>query len=79
MVDIAPEASPERLNAPSPPPVPMEFQTLEEGYEWLRSGNPWASDVRLREEVEARLKSTGDGTWTWKADLMGFDLSLIHI
>ena len=49
MVDIAPEASPERLNAPAPPPVPMEFQTLEEGYEWLRSGNPWASDVRLRE------------------------------
>ena len=73
MVDIAPEASPERLNAPAPPPVPMEFQTLEEGYKWLRSGNPWASDVRLREEVEARLKSTGDGTWTWKADLMGFD------
>jgi len=73
MVDIAPEASPERLNAPAPPPVPMEFQTLEEGYEWLRSGNPWASHVRLREEAEARLKSTGDGTWTWKADLMGFD------
>jgi len=73
MVDIAPEASPERLNAPPPPAVPMVFQTLEDGTEWLRSGNPWASHVRLQEEAEARLKSTVDGTWTWKADLMGFD------
>ena len=73
MVDIAPEASPERLNAPPPPPVPMVFQTLEDGTEWLRSGNPWASHVRLQEEAEARLKLTVDGTWTWKADLMGFD------
>jgi len=73
MVDIAPEASPERLNAPPPPPVTMVFQTLEDGTEWLRSGNPWASHARLREEAEARLKLTVDGTWTWKADLMAFD------
>jgi esterase len=73
MVDIAPEPSPERLQAPPAPPVPMEFSTLEDGYQWLRSGNPWATEIRLREEAESRLKQTDSGTWAWKADLSGFD------
>jgi len=73
MVDIAPEPSPERLQAPPSPPAPMEFQTLEDGYLWLRSGNLLASDNRLREEAESRLKQTDSGNWTWKADLNGFD------
>ncbi len=73
MVDIAPEPSPERLQAPPAPPAPMEFHTLEDGYLWLRSGNPLASDDRLQEEAASRLKETDSGTWTWKADLNGFD------
>ena len=73
MVDIAPEPSPERLQAPPAPPAPMEFQTLEDGYQWLRSGNLLASDERLHEEAESRLRQTDSGTWTWKADLNGFD------
>ena len=73
MVDIAPEPSPERLQAPPVPPAPMEFHTLEDGYLWLRSGNPLASDDRLQEEAASRLKETDSGTWTWKADLNGFD------
>jgi pimeloyl-ACP methyl ester carboxylesterase len=73
MVDIAPEPSPERLQAPPLAPTPMEFLTLEDGCQWLRSGNPWATDIRLREDAESRLKKTYSGTWAWKADLNGFD------
>ncbi|MDC0035726.1 alpha/beta hydrolase [Chloroflexi bacterium] len=73
MVDIAPEPSPERLAAPPSPPSPMEFEALEDGYVWLKSGNSLASDKRLFEEAESRLKKTDLGTWTWKADLKGFD------
>jgi|TARA_B110000263_G_C15288696_1_gene502182 pimeloyl-ACP methyl ester carboxylesterase len=73
MVDIAPEPSPERLQAPPAAPAPMEFQAFEDGYQWLRSGNLLASDERLHEEAESRLKQTDSGTWTWKADLNGFD------
>ena len=73
MVDIAPEPSTERLQAPPAPPVPPEFQTFEDGYQWLRSGNALASDGRLHEEAESRLKQTDSGTWKWKADLNGFD------
>lgn len=76
MVDIAPEPSPERLQAPPAPRVPLEFLTLEDGYQWLRSGNPWATEIRLREEAESRLKQTASGTWSWKADLSGFDSPL---
>jgi pimeloyl-ACP methyl ester carboxylesterase len=73
MVDIAPEPSPERLQAPAADPAPMVFQTLEDGYQWLRSGNTLASDIRLHEEAKSRLKQTDSGVWTWKADLNGFD------
>ena len=73
MVDIAPEPSPERLGAPPPPPVPMEFDSLNMGFEWLRTGNGLASDKRLLEEAKTRLKETENGKWIWKADLEGFD------
>ena len=73
MVDIAPEPSSERLQAPPAPPTPMKFETLEHGFDWLRSGNELASDARLREDTEARLRQTDSGSWTWKADLDGFD------
>ena len=73
MVDIAPEPSSERLQAPLAPPTPMKFETLEHGFDWLRSGNELASDARLLEDTEARLRQTDSGSWTWKADLDGFD------
>ena len=73
MVDIAPEPSQERMEAPPAPPPPMEFPTLEHGFQWLRSGNELASDSRLLEDTKARLRQTDSGSWTWKADLEGFD------
>ena len=79
MVDIAPEPSPERMEAPPAPPTPMEFPTLEHGFQWLRSGNELASDSRLLEDTKARLRQTDSGSWTWKADLEGFDNPLPDI
>ena len=76
MVDIGPEPSSERLAAPPAPPAPMEFDSLEEGFRWLRTGNPHATDGRLMQDAEARLRRREDGTWTWKADLLGFDSPL---
>ena len=73
MVDIAPEPSQERLNAPPSPPTPMYFNEVDDVFNWLRSGNPFASDARLLEETKSRLKQTESGQWTWKADLEGFD------
>jgi len=73
MVDIAPEPSQERLNAPPSPPTPMHFEKEDDVFNWLRSGNPFASDARLLEETKSRIKQTESGQWTWKADLEGFD------
>ena len=73
MVDIAPEPSTERLNAPPSPPTPMSFDSVDEVFTWLRSGNPFASDDRLLEETKSRIKPTDSGKWTWKADLEGFE------
>ena len=73
MVDIAPEPSQERLNAPPSPPTPMYFNEVDDVFNWLRSGNPFASDARLLEETKSRIKQTESGQWTWKADLEGFD------
>ena len=73
MVDIAPEPSQERLNAPPSPPTPMYFNEVDDVFNWLRSGNPFASDARLLEETKSRIKQTESGQWTWKAELEGFD------
>ena len=32
-----------------------------------------ATDERLLEEAESRLKRTTNNDWTWKADIIGFD------
>ena len=73
MVDIAPEPSAERLQQPIAPLPPQEFQSLAEGFDWLRTGNALATDERLLEEAESRLKRTTNNDWTWKADIIGFD------
>lgn len=69
IVDIAPEASPEQIaNMANRPPMPTEFDSIEDGIAFIRSGNPWIADDRLRQDAEARLKETESGKWTWKAD-----------
>lgn len=73
MVDIGPEPSTQRLQSPQPPPLPIEFNSFIRGFEWLRSGNGFASDERLMEDAKARLCERADGKWVWKADLQGFD------
>ena len=77
LVDIAPEASPEmQATMQDRPPTPMEFVSLESAMAWLRSGNPWISDARLRDDAAARLKQCDDGRWTWKADPALFNVRL---
>ena len=41
-----------------------------------REGNPWATDTRLRRDVEDRLRQRDDGAWTWKADSKLFNVPL---
>ena len=77
IVDIAPEASPESLAAmPNRPPTPMEFSSLEAAVEWTREGNPWATDARLRQDTEDKMRQREDGKWTWKADSVLFNTPL---
>ncbi len=77
MVDIAPEPSPasavERANRP---PTPLEFPSLDAGVQWLRQGDPWASDARLRRDAEDKMSRREDGVWTWKADPSLFNVPL---
>ena len=69
IVDIGPESS-ERAQQEwgNRPPTPMSFASVDEAVASARSGNPWASDERLRKDTEDKLKQTSDGAWTWKAD-----------
>ncbi len=77
IVDIAPEPNPaamgERANRP---PTPMEFATLDDAVAWAREGNPWASDARLRKDIEDKTRQRDDGKWTWKADSSLFNRAL---
>ena len=78
IVDIAPEPSPEAVaDRANQPPTPLEFPSLEAGVQWIREGNPWASDARLREYAENRMKQREDGRWTWKADPSLFKVALL--
>jgi esterase len=77
IVDIAPEPSPEwAAQMASRPPTPMDFPTLETAVQWIRQGNPWASDARLRQDAENKMKQREDGQWTWKADPSLFNVPL---
>jgi pimeloyl-ACP methyl ester carboxylesterase len=74
IVDIAPESNPIYLQARQKlPPTPMEFTSLEAAVDWMRGGNPWASDARLRQDAEDKMRMREDGQWTWKADISLFD------
>lgn len=69
IVDIGPEASEaSRKSFGTRPPSPTEFRSLDEAFEWARGSNPWASDERLRRDLQDRLRRHGDGRWRWRAD-----------
>ena len=77
IVDIAPESSDRwRQQASSRPPTPMEFPSLEASIQWMRQGNPWASDAALRKDAEDKLRQLDNGQWTWKADSALFNSPL---
>ena len=77
LVDIAPESSAvaneKEANAP---PMPMEFPSFDAAVAWIRQGNPWVEDARLRKDAEEQLKQREDGQWTWKADPRLFSVVL---
>ena len=77
MVDIGPEPSEESIAASgSRPQTPMRFDSLQDAVAWTRSGNPWASDSRLRKDAQDKMKQTEDGGWSWKADPDLFNVPL---
>ena len=77
IVDIAPEASPTFLaDRAKRSPAPMEFPSLEAAVDWMRQGNPWASDAALRKDAEDKMRQREDGQWTWKADTTLFTVPL---
>jgi pimeloyl-ACP methyl ester carboxylesterase len=77
MVDIGPEPSEESVAASgSRPQTPMHFNSIEDAVAWMRSGNPWASDRRLKKDAQDKMKQTDDSGWTWKADHDLFNVPL---
>ena len=77
IVDIAPEPSRESAEERGArPATPMEFPSFDAAVAWMRQGNPWASDARLRKDAEDKLKQREDGQWTWKADSRLFNIQL---
>ena len=69
IVDIGPESSEEAQRQwGSRPPSPMEFDSFDEAVASARDGNPWATDDRLRRDLQDRLHENADGKWQWKAD-----------
>ena len=77
MVDIGPEPSETaKAGASGRPATPMEFSSLDDAFDWMRSSNPWASDERLMQDAKDKMKQTDDGNWTWKADPRLFNIPL---
>ena len=78
IVDIGPESSEEsRRQWGDRPPTPLSFGSFEEAFESARSGDPWATDDRLRKDLTDKLRQNADGTWVWKADEDLFTTPLI--
>ena len=77
LVDIAPELNPEFIaQMKHRPPTPMEFPSLDTAVEWMRQGNSWATDGRLRRDAEDKIRRQDDGQWTWNADPALFNTPL---
>ena len=75
MVDIGPEPSAKVLSS-ARAPTPMRFDSMGDAFDWTRSGNPWASDESLVQDVRDKLRQDEDGSWTWKADHALFNTPL---
>ena len=54
----------------------MEFASTDAAVGWARQGNTWASDARLRKDVEDKIQQREDGLWTWRADPALFNTPL---
>jgi pimeloyl-ACP methyl ester carboxylesterase len=54
----------------------MEFDSVQASYEWMRQGNPWASDDRLLQDAQDKLRQLDSGKWTWRADAQLFNTPL---
>ena len=77
IVDIAPEPSPAAMaDMEKRPPTPMEFPSLDAGVDWMREGNSWATDARLRKDAEDKIHQSEDGRWIWRADSALFNITL---
>ena len=77
IVDISPEPNPQALaERANRPPTPMDFSSLDEAIQWVRQGNPWVSDARLRQDAADKMRQRDDGRWTWKADHALFNVAL---
>ena len=76
IVDIGPQPSEASNDAPARPPTPMEFDSVQASYEWMRQGNPWASDDRLLQDAQDKLRQLDSGKWTWRADAQLFNTPL---
>ena len=77
IVDIAPEPSPAAMaDMEKRSPTPMEFPSLDAGLDWMREGNPWATDARLRKDAEDKIRQREDGRWVWMADSALFNIML---
>ena len=77
MVDIAPEPNPaSTADREKRPPTPMEFPSLDAAVDWMRGGNPWATDARLRKDAEDKMRQREDGQWIWRADSALFNTTL---
>ena len=69
IVDIAPEPGPNYVKLrDSLPPTPIEFPSLSAVVDWMRKGNPWASDAALRKDVQDKMRESRDGSGRGKAD-----------
>ena len=66
LVDIGPEPSPNWLDPR--PPNPMVFPSLDAAVVWMRLGNRFATEARLRQDAVNKMRQQDDGQWTWKAD-----------
>ena len=77
IVDIAPESSDAyKEQAGDRPPTPMTFSNFDDAVESMRQGNPWATEARLRQDAEDKMRQREDGKWTWKADSSLFNMTL---
>ena len=77
IVDIAPESSDAyKEQAGDRPPTPMTFSSFDDAVESMRQGNPWATEARLRQDAEDKMRQREDGKWTWKADSSLFNMTL---